>query len=90
MEDIKDKKPLSSKKFIAFFVSLAILATILIIALFTQTFGWPMVTFMSIGIATVGFLCIGYVLSVAALDKYSNSIKGIINVKNNQSDNPLE
>ena len=65
-----ERTPLSSKKFIAFFFSLLVVAGILITALLTQTFGWAMVVFMSVGIFAVGFLAIGYILPQAALDKF--------------------
>ena len=65
-----EKSPFKSKKFIAFFFALLVLAGILVTALLTQTFGWAMVAFMCVGIFAVGFLAIGYILPQAALDKF--------------------
>jgi hypothetical protein len=75
-----DKLPTKSKKFIAFFFALLVIAGILVIALLTQTFGWAMVTFMSIGIMAIGALAIGYVLSQASLDKF---IRGVVGLSKN-------
>jgi hypothetical protein len=72
-----EKTPLSSKKFVAFFFSLLLIAGVLGTALFTQTFGWPMVTFMCIGILGICTIAIGYVLSQAALDKFMRGVTGI-------------
>jgi hypothetical protein len=85
-----DKTPLGSKKFIAFFFSLVVLAGILIIALYTQTFGWPMVVFMSIGILGVCTLAIGYILPQAALDKFMQTVSKLKEGNNDKSDNTLE
>jgi len=78
-----EKTPLKSKKFIAFFFSLLVLAGILVTALLTQTFGWTMVVFMSIGIFAVGFLAVGYILPQAALDKF---IRGAAALKGKTDD----
>jgi len=79
-----DKKPFSSKKFISYLFSIVVLASILTIALFTQSFGWAMVTFMTIGIITIGALSIGYVLSQAALDKFLSSVTDIMTKKKDE------
>jgi len=73
-----DKKPLQSKKFIAFFFSLLVLAGILTIALVTQTFGWAMVTFMSIGVFGLCALAIGYILPQAKYDKFISSVVDLV------------
>jgi len=85
-----EKNPSQSKKFIAFFASIVVLASILTIALFTQAFSWQIATFMCIGILAIGGLAIGYVLSQSSLDKWMRGLKGIINVKSDDSDKPLE
>jgi len=72
-----DKTPLKSKKFIAFFFSLLVIAAILIIALFTQPITMAMSLFMGIGILAVGVIAIGYVLSQAAVDKFIQGVGGI-------------
>ena len=71
-----EKTPLKSKKFIAFFFTILVVAGILIAALLTQTFNLAMASFMSIGIAGICALGIGYVLSQKALDKYMRGISG--------------
>ena len=80
-----EKTPLSSKKFIAFFFSSLVLAGILIAALLTQTFGWTMVTFMSIGILGICTLAIGYILKQAALDTFMRGVLGL--GKKNEEEN---
>jgi len=72
-----EKTPLASKKFIAFFFSLLVLAGVLVTALLTQTFGWAMVAFMSVGILGVCTLAIGYILPQAALDKFIRGVAGL-------------
>jgi hypothetical protein len=69
-----DKTPLKSKKFIAFFFSILVLAGILVAALVTQKFTWAMVLFMSIGMLAISAMSIGYVLSQAALDKFIQGV----------------
>jgi hypothetical protein len=68
----------NSKKFVAFFVSLAVLATILIIALFTQVFVWPMALFMSIGILGIVCLVLGYILSQRKLDSVKEIMSNLV------------
>jgi len=70
-----DKKALQSKKFIAFFVSLAVMAGILIVALVTQTFGIAMSAFMSLGMAAIAVMCISYVNKQGTLDRYISLAK---------------
>ena len=85
-----EKLPLKSKKFIAFFFSLLLLAAILIIALFTQPFNWPMIAFMSIGIFGICALAIGYILPQAALDKFVRGVTSIANRGNQENINEEE
>jgi len=79
-----EKDPLSSKKFIAFFFSMVVIAGIMVTALMTQEFGWEMVVFMSIGIFTEGFLSIGYILKQGSLDKFIRGIEGLKDVINSK------
>ena len=72
-----DKTPLKSKKFIAFIFSILIIAGVMITALFTQTFGWPIALMMSIGMLGLTATTIGYVLSQGALDKFMQGISHI-------------
>lgn len=72
-----EKQPFSSKKFIAFFFSMIVIAGVMVTALLTQQFGWEMVTFMSIGIFTEGFLSVGYILKQGSLDKFMRGMEGI-------------
>jgi len=72
-----DKKPFASKKFIAFFFSSLLIAGILVAALVTQIFTWPMAVFMAIGIFSLGFLTVGYILPQAALDKFVRGAENI-------------
>ena len=77
---ILEKTPLKSKKFVAFFFALLVLAGILIFALKTQTVGWAIAAFMCIGIFAIAFISVGYILSQGALDKFVRGVgqlKGI-------------
>ena len=85
-----EKTPLSSKKFIAFFFSLLVIAGILITALLTQTFGWAMVTFMSVGILGVCALAIGYILKQGALDAFMRGVASLKGETDDNTDNPME
>jgi uncharacterized membrane protein len=58
----------NSKKFAAYFLSLLVLTGLLGFALYTQTFGWPMAAFMSIGILGIVSLVLGYILTQRKLD----------------------
>lgn len=71
---ILEKTPLKSKKFIAFFFALLLLAGILIFALKTQMFGWSIALFMCIGIFAIAFISVGYILSQSALDKFVRGV----------------
>lgn len=73
-----EKTPLKSKKFIAFFFALILLATILVFALLTQTIGWAIASFMCIGIFAIAFISVGYILSQGALDKF---VRGVTQLK---------
>ena len=64
------KSNFNSKKFVAYLLSLLIVAGILVFALFTQTFGWPMTTFMTLGILAISVMSIKYTVGQAALDKF--------------------
>ena len=55
-----DKKPLESKKFIFGFIGMLILAGILVVALFTQTIGWPLAVFMCVLGAAIAMVVVGY------------------------------
>jgi len=81
-----EKTPLKSKKFIAFFFSMLLIAGILVTALVTQTIVWPIATFMSIGIMAIAFIAIGYVLSQSALDKFVRGIGSLGGLKSNATD----
>ena len=89
---ILEKTPLKSKKFIAFFFSLLLLAGILLFALNTQTIGWPLAAFMCIGIFSIAFISVGYILSQGALDKFVRGVgqvKGIVS-NDGSSENSME
>ena len=85
-----EKTPLSSKKFIAFFASLAVIAGVLITALVTQSFGWPMVAFMTAGITGICALAIDYIGKQGSLDKFMRGLKGIVNVRQDNNNEPME
>jgi uncharacterized membrane protein YcjF (UPF0283 family) len=76
-----EKKPLHSKKFVAFIISTIIIAAILVIALLTQSITWPMATFMAVLAAGVTALAIGYVISQSALDKFMRGVVGLARLK---------
>jgi len=82
-----DKKPLKSKKFIAFFFSMLLVAGILITALITQSFGWAMSAFMVAGMFTIGFLSVGYIFSQKALDKFIAGMDVLGGEKSKEEDN---
>jgi uncharacterized membrane protein len=63
-----DKTPLSSKKFIAFFISMLMIAGVIITTLFTQAFAWPLFVFMGIGMLGLVCLPLGYILNQRKLD----------------------
>jgi tetrahydromethanopterin S-methyltransferase subunit E len=65
-----EKLPLKSKKFIALFFIVVVLAVIMGITLFTQTIGWPLAVFAALIVITIGTLGTGYILGQAGLDKY--------------------
>jgi hypothetical protein len=65
-----EKTPLASKKFIAFFFTIMVVAGLLAVAFFTQTIGWPLAAFSLAGVLVIGFIGVGYVLSTAQLDKF--------------------
>lgn len=65
-----EKAALKSKKFWAFLLCILLLGTLAVVALVTQTIGWPLSIFMVGIIFTIGFLGTGYIFSVAQLDKY--------------------
>lgn len=69
-----NKTPRRSKKFIAFFFSIIMIAGILVAALLTQQFVWAMAVFMSIGMLAIASISIGYVLSQNALDKFIQGV----------------
>lgn len=70
-----NKKFYQSKKWIAFIVSLLVIAGVLIVALATQTFTIVMGTFMSIGIIGICILAIAYINGQVAVDKFIDAIK---------------
>lgn len=65
-----DKVPLKSKKFIALFFIVLVLAILLGLTLFTQTIGWPLAAFAALVVVTIGTLGVGYILGQAGLDRY--------------------
>ncbi len=71
---ILEKTPLKSKKFIAFFFALLLLAGILIFALKTQVFGWAIAVFMCIGIFAIAFLSVSYIGKQGDLDKFVRGV----------------
>ena len=87
---IADKSPFKSKKFIAFFFSLLVIAEILIIALITQPITMPMSLFMSIGILAIGVIGIGYVLSQATVDKFIQGVTGIAGAAFKKEEEPKD
>lgn len=83
-----EKTPLKSKKFIAFFFAMLVIAGILVTALVTQQFVWAMALFMSIGIMAVAFISIGYVLSQSALDKFVRGVGQLKGLTGNDESDP--
>jgi len=73
-----DKKPLESKKWTAFFFAVLVIAILLGFALWTQTFGWPMVAFMCIGVLGITYLANGLILTQGANDKFIEGVKAIV------------
>jgi hypothetical protein len=73
-----NKTPFSSKKFIAFLFSMVIITGVLVTTLFTQISGWALAGFMSIGIISLGALAIGYILGIASLEKFLDTVKNIV------------
>jgi hypothetical protein len=73
-----NKKPWHSKKFIAFLFSMIIITGILIVTLLTQSFTWALAAFGSIGIIGICTLAIGYILGVASLEKFLDTVKNIV------------
>jgi len=65
-----EKSALKSKKFWAFLLCLGVLAGLAVTALLSQEIGWPLAAFMLAIVLTIGFLGVGFVFSVAQLDKY--------------------
>ena len=65
-----EKSALKSKKFLAFLLCILVLAGLAVIALIFQDIGWPLAAFMLAIVFTIGFLGVGFVFSVAQLDKY--------------------
>ena len=80
---ILEKTALKSKKFIAFFFTLLLLAGILIFALVTQTIGWPLTAFMCIGIFGISFLAVSYIGKQGDLDKF---VRGVSQLKGTSQD----
>ena len=72
----------NSKKFAAYFLSLLVIAGLLGVALFTQTFGWPMAAFMSIGILGIVALVLGYILTQRKLDTVKTFIISYLSKEN--------
>ncbi len=66
------------------------MAGILITALLSQTFGWAMVTFMSVGILGICSLSIGYILKQGALDAFMRGVSSLKGKTNDDSDNSME
>jgi drug/metabolite transporter (DMT)-like permease len=68
----------NSKKFIAFIISLVVIAVLLGFALYTQTFTWSMTLFMCIGILGIVCLVLGYILSQKKLDTVKELMSSLI------------
>ena len=68
----------NSKKLFAFIFSMLVITGILVIALLTQTFGWPMVLFMSLGILIIGIMSISYVNKQGTIDKFIEAAKVVV------------
>jgi hypothetical protein len=73
-----DKKPFQSKKFIAFVFSMVIITGILVVTLLTQSFTWALAAFASIGIIGICTLAVGYILGIASLEKFLDTVKSIV------------
>lgn len=74
-----NKLPLKSKKFIALFFIVIVLAGLLAFTLCTQIIGWPLAAFACLIVVTIGILGVGYILGQAALDKYITITMATIN-----------
>ena len=69
-----DKKPLESKKFVFGLLTVIGLLGVIVVALITQTFGWPMVAFMVMSVAGLVTIAMGYVLGQGSIDKWVNIV----------------
>jgi len=76
-----DKKPLESKKFVFALITLLSLLGIMITALVTQTFVWPMAAFMAIAVAGLVAIGLGYVLGQGSLDKWANIVTPLSKIR---------
>ena len=65
-----EKSFLKSKKAIAFFLCILILAGMAITALVTQDINWALSAFMTAIVLVIGFLGTGFIFSTAQLDKF--------------------
>lgn len=65
-----EKKPSQSKKFIAFFFVISVLAALAIVFSTTQTLGIALSPILLGIILTIGFIGVSYIFSTAVLDKY--------------------
>jgi len=83
-----EKSAMKSKKFLAFLLCVFILAGLAVTALISQDIGWPLAAFMLAIVFTIGFLGVGFVFSVAQLDKYVRL--AAITGKNPINDNNIE
>lgn len=73
-----NKNQFASKKFFAFIMSQLILASILIIFLFTQTFNLPASLFMSIGILALTILPAAYIFNQKKLDVVKELMSSLV------------
>jgi len=78
-----EKTPKTSKKFIAFFFALILLAGIAIFTLCTQSLTIITVTLLSLIVFGIIFISVGYILSQNALDKL---VRGIGELRGNDED----
>ena len=69
-----NKKIKFSKKFFMLLFSVLLVTGLLITALVTQSFGWPMAAFMCIGIIIIAVMAIAYVFNQATLDTFIEAI----------------
>lgn len=85
-----EKKPLESKKFIAFIFSMVLMTGTLVLSILFKQTDWAMSLFMVAGMISMGALSIGYVISQSALDKYITNIVKLKNKNGSEAEHILE